>query len=158
MFRLRSVHNPDGGVVYENSLGTLPGSDPGEVLYFQELTADEASLEGRCTENNICLVVFPDQNRFVLACVYRHLPLAGYPRLFQTSLDDLPQAIRSGSFYSQGVLFFPAYDKVPEAARPLYAFLVAGAAPNAPPSDVLRDLALRFGTIHTAPGGTPPGQ
>lgn len=140
--RLRSTHDMNGERLY-----SIPVVVPIDSWWiFHELEAgDEKPYSGVLQEGLTCCMLYPDGERHVLANVYTHKPIAGYPRLYQIAPDDLPAEIREGCYYDGSkVLYFPDQKTLPGHLQPLYGALAAACPGAAPLEFILKDLLTKY--------------
>lgn len=123
MFRIFAVHEFGGFELMKKEIPQTP-----ETLWvFLEMDQGMEVPEGPLAYGATCCLIYPDRDDYVLACVYGHKP-EKYPRLYTTPVDDLPGVVREGAFRDRSNrLFFPPWDKLPEANRPIYAAMAASA-------------------------------
>lgn len=131
-FRISAVHDFGGTEVFRRDIPKPPEN----WWMFLEMDPGMEVPEGPLVYGATCCLIYPDKDDYVLACVYGHKP-EKYPRFYTAAMDDLPGVVREGAFRDQSNrLFFPAWDKLPEENRPIYAAMAASAE-GAVPIDVL---------------------
>lgn len=136
LVHVRSHHEPDGTPIYEREV--VDEGVKGWWIFHEIKPGDEELDADKVPEGATCGVFYRSGDHHVLACVYDHLPLAGYPRKYQACLDDLPTVVREKCWYEGSVLFFPEPTDLPEDARPVYGLLAAALPPHLNPVDTLR--------------------
>jgi len=157
MFRIFAVHDFSGSEVVKKDLGDL--FRPENLWVFLELDQGMEVPEGPLAYGATCCLIYPDRDDYVLACVYGHKP-EKYPRFYTAEADDLPTVVREGSFRDQSKrLFFPPYNKLPEANRPICAAMAASAEGNVPIEVLLKECvskadALMLRGDEPVPGGS----
>jgi len=105
----------------------------------------EKPYAGILQDGVTCCMLYPDEEKHVLANVYTHKPIAGYPRLYEIAPDDLPPDIREGSYYDGNkVLYFPDQKSLPGHLQPLYGVLAAAAPGAAPLQFILNDVITKY--------------
>lgn len=157
VFRIHSVHDFGGTEVLKRDLGEK--STPENLWVFLELDQGMEVPEGPLAYGATCCLIYPDRDDYVLACVYGHRP-ERYPRLYTTAQDDLPSVVREGSYWDQSKrLFFPPWNQLPEANRPIYAAMAASAEGTVPIEVLLKECvskadALMLRGDEPVPGGS----
>ncbi len=160
-YRLRSVHDADGQALYVNYIQDKPEG----WWVFRELEPLMEKPEGPLKEGVTCCLLYPIlyegdkiEQRHVLACVYSHKPLAGYPRFYQVAPDDLPSEVREGCWHDKDQrLYFPDNMTLPESSQPIYGILGAAAPGEVPVEDIVEELIGRFGRIRGSEEPVPGG-
>lgn len=126
MFRMYAVHDFSGSEVMKKEVPQPPEN----WWVFLEMDQGMEVPEGPLAYGATCCLIYPDREDYVLACIYGHKP-ERYPRLYTAPADDLPSAVREGTFRDRSNrLFFPPYNKLPEDNRPIYAAMAASAEGN----------------------------
>lgn len=136
--RLRSVHEMDGEQTY---VVTIPLPVEAWWIFHEMESGFEKPHSGLLQDGITCCMLYPDKDQHVLACIYTHKPLAGYPRLYEVAPDDLPTEIREGCYYDKDKrLYFPDQRQLGADLQPLYGAMAAAAPGAAPLELILNDL------------------
>jgi hypothetical protein len=152
--KLHAVYDAAGALIYSREvLGPL------ETWWiFQELPSGAEKPAGPLKTGLTCCTIYPDADQHVLACVYSHKPLAGYPRYYQVPPDDLPSEVREGCFEDkQKRLYFPARERLPSHLQPIYGVLAAAVGPNRNFEDIIREDLVPNVLQHRGPDEPLPG-
>lgn len=148
LVRVRSYHEPDGTVIYERE---VPEGHKSWLYFHEILPGDETPEAAKVSDGVRCGVFYQAGDYHVLACMYDHLPLLGYPRAYQACLDDLPTAVRERCRISGAVVYFPEPASLPDELQPIYSLLAASAPVHVDPKEVL-SMLLRT-PLRMYPGG-----
>lgn len=153
LVRMKSYHKGDGEVIYDRDVP----EGASKWLFFHEIVdGDEEVDAGRVPEGSACGLFFQDKDRHVLACMFTHLPLAGYPRTYQACPDDIPSAIRERSWAEDGIMYFPDPQGRPPEEQPIYGLLVAAAPSSFDATETLKNIIASV-PLKMYPTSNPPG-